>query len=565
MPKITPLAICFAALVWGLGHCVTAQPLRNPFDFPIVLSGNFGEFRPNHLHSGLDFKTQQREGWPVHAVLDGYVSRIAVSPWGYGNVIYMTHGDSLVTVYAHLQRFADSLAAHVKARQYEAERFQVDLNLPPGQFVFNRGDVIGYSGNSGSSGGPHLHFEVRDARTGDVLDPLPFYSDRIKDTRPPGLQSLTVYPSEGLGVVNGSPKKLQLQPAVAKDGSISFRHVPEAWGRIGFAVNVDDYMDGASNVYGVKEIVMSVDGSEVFRSCLDRFSFDESRCINAWTDYEEWVEKRRFHTKTFVEQGNRFRFIAGKNRGFVTVDEPRTYRIDFCLTDAFGNTCRFGLDVKGKEQPVPAPDTEGTTLFHRWSDNHFGAKGIRLLVPRRSLYGGSLYFRYAAEADSNGVADMHVLHDRPAALHRPAQLSLRLRRDDAADSRQYGIVSVRNGRPGWVGGVYRDGWMDAEISELGNVYTIRVDSVAPVITPVAPERWTASQTVAFRLTDNLSGVDTWRATIDGEYALFAMDGKKSLISYAFDPERLQRGTHVLLLTVADACGNRSVYETVFEW
>jgi hypothetical protein len=554
----------FVAIVWGLGHCGMAQQLHNPFDFPVALSGNFGELRPNHLHSGLDFKTQQREGKPVHAVQDGYVSRIAVSPWGYGNAMYMTHGDSLVTVYAHLQKFAGSLADHVKARQYEAKSFRIDLNLSPGQFVFKRGDVIGYSGNSGSSGGPHLHFEVRDARTGEVLDPLPFYSDIIKDSRPPRLHTLAVYPSEGLGVINGSAEKLQLQPTVAKDGSISFRNVPEAWGRIGFAVNVDDYMDGTSNVYGVKEIVMSVDDREVFRSYLDRFSFAESRCINAWIDYEMWVEKRRFYTKTFVEQGNLLPFITSRNRGFVTVDEPRTYRIDFRLTDAFGNTCRFGINVRGKEQSIPAPDTEGTTLFYRRSDNHFGAKGIRLFIPRRSLYGSSLYFRYAEVVDSSGLADLHILHDRPAALYRPARLSLRLRRDDAVDKRQYGVVFLQNGRLNWTGGVYRDGWIDAEISELGS-YTVGIDSVAPVITPVDSARWIASKTISFRLRDNLSGVDTWRATIDGEYALFDMDGKKSLISYVFDPERLKRGKHVLHLTVADACGNQSVYETEFEW
>jgi hypothetical protein len=543
---------------------MVAQQMRNPFDFPITLSGNFGEFRPNHLHSGLDFKTQQREGKPVHAVQDGYVSRIVVSPWGYGNAIYMTHGDSLVTVYAHLQRFADDLAGHVKAKQYETENFQVDLNFPSGQFEFSRGDVIGYSGNSGSSGGPHLHFEVRDARTGEALDPLPFYKDRIKDSRPPGLQSLAIYPSEGLGVVNGSAKKLHLQPVVAKDGSISFRGRVEAWGRIGFAVNVNDYMDGASNVYGVKEIAVSVDGCEIFRSHLDRFLLDESRCINAWTDYETWVEKRRFLTKTFVEQGNRFRFITSRNRGFVTVDEPRTYRIDFRLTDVFGNSTRFALNVEGREQPVPAPDTEGTAPFYCRSDNRFGARGIRLHIPAGSLY-GHLYFRYRTVADSGRPADIHVLHDSPVALHRPARLSLRLQRDDALDRRQYGIVSLRNGRLGWVGGVYRDGWIDAEISELG-VYTIRVDSVAPKITPVDSTRWTASQTVAFRLTDNLSGVDTWRVTIDGEYALFCMDGKKSLISYVFDPERLTRGKkHILRLTATDACGNGAAYETEIEW
>jgi hypothetical protein len=540
-----------------------AQQAGNPFDFAIALSGNFGELRPNHLHSGLDFKTQQREGHPVHAVRDGYVSRVAVSPWGYGNVIYMTHPDSTVSVYAHLQRFADSVAAAVKARQYEAESFQVDLALPPGQFAFGRGEVIGYSGNSGSSGGPHLHFEVRDGRTGEALDPLPLYRERVADTRAPRLRALMICPSEGLGVVNGSAEKRRLLPVTDRDGGISFRDSVEAWGRIGFAVCADDYMDGASNVYGVKEMTVSVDGEEVFHSCLDRFSLDESRYINAWIDYEEWIERRRFYVKTFVEQGNHFRFITSRNRGYVTVDEARTYRIDFRLTDGFGNTCRFALNVTGKEQAIPAPDTEGTTPFYRHGENRFGASGVRLHIPAGSLY-GHFYFRYGAEADSTGVAGIHVLHDRPVALHRPARLSLRLLREGGADGRQYGIVALRGGRQSWIGGVYRDGWIDAEIGELGR-YTVCIDSVAPVITPVNRARWTASQTIAFRLTDNLSGIHAWRATIDGAYALFALDGKKGLISCAFDPERLTRGKHTLRLTVTDACGNQAVHETDFTW
>jgi hypothetical protein len=554
--------LCLAALVWTW-HCGVAQQMRNPFDFPIMLSGNFGEFRANHLHSGIDFKTQQREGRPVHAVCDGYVSRIAVSPWGYGNVIYMTHGDSLVTVYAHLQRFADSLAACVEAKQYEAESFRIDLNLPPGLFVFSRGDVIGYSGNSGSSGGPHLHFEVRDARTGEALDPLPFYGGQVKDLRPPMLHSLMVCPSEGLGVANGSPEKLTLHPEASQDDSLSFGHKVEAWGRIGFALNANDYMDGTANVYGVKEIVASVDGREFFRSCIDRFLLTESRGINAWTDYETWVGQKRFYAKTFVEPGNHFRFITGRNRGFVTIDEPRAYRIDFRLTDAAGNTSLYTLHITGREQPVPAPATEGATPFYHRSDNHFGAKGIRLHIPRKSLY-GHLYFRYRVMPDSGGTADIHMLHDKPVPLHRPARLSLRLHRDDAASGRQYGIVALQNGRKSWKGGVYRDGWVDAEISELG-VYTAGVDSVAPKITPVDTAQWAALQTVSFRLTDNLSGVDAWRVTIDGKYALFRMDGKKALITYTFDPKRLSRGKHVLRLTAADACGNEAAYDTEFEW
>jgi len=368
-----------------------------------------------------------------------------------------------------------------------------------------------------------------------------------------------ICPVEGQGVVNGSSDKLLLQPAVAKDGSVTFGKTA-GWGRIGFAINADDYMDGTTNVYGVKDIVMTVDGVETFHSHIDRFSFSESRDINAWIDYEIWTDKRRFYTKTFVEQGNRLSFITSRDRGYVTINEPRDYHIAFRLTDEAGNIGRYEIVVTGKEQPFISPDTDGATPFYPRSDNHFGAKGIRIFAPVGSLY-SHLYFRYVTETDTDFMSDIHVLHDRPVALHTPAQLSLRLLRDELADKRQYGIIALqKNGRRTWVGGRYNDGWIEAAINTFGK-YAISIDTVAPLITPVNPTRWTAAQTVSIRLTDNLSGIDRWRATIDGEYALFEMDGKRSLIYYKFDAERIKRGKHTLIVTATDACGNESVYET----
>ena len=158
---------------------ISAQNICQPFDFPILLSGNFGELRNNHFHSGIDFKTQGTEGKPVHAVQAGYVSRIGVSPWGYGNVLYLNHLDGTTTVYAHLQRFAPAIAQYVKEQQYEQERFRVDLPLSPEQFPVEKGDIIAYSGNTGSSAGPHLHFEVRDTESEDIMDPIPYFADQI--------------------------------------------------------------------------------------------------------------------------------------------------------------------------------------------------------------------------------------------------------------------------------------------------------------------------------------------------------------------------------------------------
>ncbi|MDR2041370.1 MAG: M23 family metallopeptidase [Tannerella sp.] len=542
-----------------------AQSFRHPLDFPASLSGNFGELRANHFHSGIDFKTQGVEGKSVHAVCDGYVCRIAVSPWGYGNVIYLAHpDDSLMTVYAHLQRFSGAIAGRVKEWQYEAERFAIDLRFEPEQFPVNRGDVIGFSGNSGSSGGPHLHFEVRDLSADEPVDPLPFYEKQIKDSRPPKVRAVMAHPVESRGVVNGSSRKQQWTTSVRHDGTTVLNERIEAWGKIGFSLQANDYMDGTTNIYGVKELRLFVDGEELFSSVIDRFSFDQTRYLNAWVDYETWREQRVFFMKTFVEPGNRLRFITSRNGGFLTVDEPRVYHLEFLLTDAFGNSETFAMEVTGKEQDIPLCDKLGTTPFFRQEDSRFGAKGIRLLIPEKSLY-SHLDFRYACREDSAYFSGVHRLHDRPVALHRPARLSLFLLRDVLTETHPYGIVALRNGRPSWIGGVYRDGWLEADIRELGLEYAVAADTVAPEITPLYPGQWVRNQTITFRLTDNLSGIDSYRGTIDGHYALFEMDGKKSSIRYTFDARRLSRGKHVLALTVQDACGNTACYEKTFTW
>lgn len=539
-----------------------AQQLRKPMDIPVLLSGNFGELRSNHFHSGIDFKTQGVEGKPIHSVQDGYVSRISVSPWGYGNGLYITHPDGTTTVYGHLQKFSQKITAYLKEKQYEQESFNVNLSLTPDELPVKEGELVALSGNTGSSGGPHLHFEVRDTETEEPMDPIEYYKDLIKDTQAPKIQGIMVYSMPGKGVVNGSRRKLELKPVTAKNGKQTLTGKIEAWGEIGLAVKGYDYMDNTSNIYGIKDITLTADSQVIFHSNLDRFAFDESRYLNSFTDFEEWKEHRSFYIKSFVDPGNRLRFIESLNRGILTIDEPRTYHLTYQLADAFGNTTQLSIQIEGKEQPIPEVDTENTELFHWWSDNRFGAKGIRLTIPKGNLY-DDLYFRYSVKEDSTALGTTHILHNKPVAFHKSAKLSLRLQTDTLDNKLQYGIVRLQNGRRSWTGGVYRNGWVDADIKEMGS-YTLGQDLVPPTITPLNPATWVSKQAIALRLSDNLSGVQTYRGEIDGQYVLFEMNSK-SVITYHFDKERLARGKHTLKLVVTDACGNQSTYTYPFTW
>ena len=541
---------------------VNAQEFRNPLDIPVLLSGNFGELRSNHFHSGIDFKTQGVEGKPIHSVQDGYVSRISVSPWGYGNGLYITHSNGTTTVYGHLQKFSPKITDYLKEKQYEQESFNVNLTLTPDELPVKEGEIVALSGNSGSSGGPHLHFEVRDTETEEPMDPLEYYKDLIDDTRPPQIQGIMIYPMPGKGVVNGSRRKVEFKPVTPKNGKPSLTGKIEAWGEIGIAIKGYDYMDNTSNIYGIKDITLTVDSQVIFQCDLNRFAFDETRYLNSFTDFEEWKEHRSFYIKSFVDPGNRLRFIESIKRGILTIDEPRTYHLTYRVADAFGNATQLSIRIEGKEQPIPEIDTDNTELFHWWSDNRFGAKGIRLTIPKGNLY-DDLYFRYSVKEDSTALGATHTLHNKPVALHKSAKLSLRLQSDTLENKQQYGIVRIENGRRSWTGGVYRNGWVDTDIKEMGT-YTLAQDLIPPTVTPLNPATWVNKQAISFRLSDNLSGVQTYRGEIDGQFVLFEMNSK-SVITYQFDMERLTRGKHTLILIVTDACGNQTSYTYPFTW
>lgn len=554
--------IIYTLLLFTTIGGLRAQQLLNPFDFPILLSGNFGELRSNHFHAGIDFKTQGVEGKPIHAVAEGFVSRISVSPWGYGLALYLDHPDGTTTVYGHIQKFSDKIAAYVKDFQYERESFSVNILPSPDELPVEKGEVIALSGNTGGSAGPHLHFEVRNTETEEVMDPIEYYKDLVDDTKSPRIQAIMVYPMEGEGVVNGSNRKRELKVNTAKNGRPTLTGKVEAWGKIGLAVKAYDYMENTSNVYGVRNITLTADEQVIFQSDIDRYSFDETRYLNSFIDYEEWINNRSFYMKSFIEPGNRLRFLKGIDRGYLTIDEQRTYQLTYTLADAFGNTTTLTIPIIGKEQLIPAPSTEDAEPFHWNSDNRFGAKGVRLNILRGNLY-ADFYFRYSARKDSTCLSDIHQLHNRPLPLHKNAQLSIRILQDTLENKQQYGIVRIHKGRTSWIGGSYRNGWIDSDIRELGT-YAIRQDTKEPVITPLNKETWGSRQRFMFRLTDNLSGVRSYRGEIDGQFVLFEMDNK-SVISYRFDKERLSRGQHRLTLTVTDACGNQSTYTHTFTW
>ncbi|MBP6064433.1 M23 family metallopeptidase [Bacteroides sp.] len=522
-----------------------------PFDFPLVLSGNFGELRSNHFHGGIDFKTNNVIRKPVLALADGYISRIRVTQ-GSGYVLDVVYNNGYTTINRHLDGFLLPLSTRIETLQYEQESYEVEIVPAPDEYPVKAGQQIAWSGNTGYSYGPHLHLDVFETATGDYIDPLPFFAHRMKDTTAPRAESIMLFPQTGKGVVEGRTTNRTIQPNGAQP--------IEAWGVLGVGLKAYDYMNGVSNHYGVHTVILSLDDKEVFRSTVDRYSPEETRMINSWT--------HGAYMKSFIDPGNTLRMLkaSNDNRGLIDINEERDYRFSYQLSDAFGNTSRYRFTVRGRKQQIPVVQQRAKYLFHWDKTNYLQEPGLTLAVPRGMLY-DDVALNYSVRADSGAIAFTYQLHAERVPLHGSCELSIGLRSKPVADVTKYYVAQVNSKGGKWsVGGAYENGFMKARIRELGT-YTIAVDTIPPVVTPVGKANWGRSGKIIYRMKDAETGIRSYRGTIDGKYALFALPNmvRKQWIC-ELDPKRVKKGgRHTVEMTVTDDCGNVTVTRDTFIW
>ena len=522
-----------------------------PFDFLIIFSGNFGEIRANHFHGGLDFKTGGTIGKPVRALADGYISRIRVTH-GSGYVLDVAYDNGYSTINRHLSAFVGNVAHRVEDLQYEKESWEVEITPEPGEYPVKAGQIIALSGNTGYSFGPHLHLDMIETATDEYIDPLPFFMNKVKDKTAPRAEGIMLFPQPGKGVVEGKQTRRAFPAHPTKPIT--------AWGLIGAGIRAYDYMDGVQNKYGVKTVILEVDGEEVFRSTVDRFAYEENRYINSWTHGQ--------YMKSFIEPGNRLRMLQASNgnRGLVDINEERPYRFVYTLSDALGNTSKVRFTVQGQKTTI-APVEHREKYALKWDKvNYLQEPGLELVIPKGMLYDDVL-LNYSVRADSGDIAFTYQLNDTRIPMHNACDLRIGLRRRPVEDVTKYYVagVTARGGKYR-IGGKYEDGVMKVRIRDLGT-YTVAVDTVPPVITPVNQAQWGRTGKIIFKAKDKETGINTYRGTIDGKYALF---GKPNSISgnlvCELDPKHVEKGgKHVVEMTVTDGCGNRTTGQFEFVW
>ena len=546
-----------------LTFSVTAQKLHPPLNIPLQLSGNFGELRPNHFHSGIDFKTGGTVNKSIVAVEDGYISRIAINTGGYGKVLYVDHPSlGYTTVYAHLNSFSPTIEAYLYRQQMEQQAYLIDIKVPTDTLPVQRGKEIALSGNTGSSSGPHLHFEIRETESERPIDPLPFYKQKLKDTSKPEIESIAVVPVKELGVVDGKMKRSVYTAKQSTSGNYQTDTIT-AWGKVGIALKCRDRMDGVRNIYGVKNVWLTVDSELIFSSTLTSFAFSETRYINSFIDYEAWKNKEGFFQKCYTEPGNRLPFISTINQGFIYIDKEKDYRIKIDLEDEYGNQSTLNFVITGKQQEMNNEEELCENPFSWRTPNRFRSKGIDLELPRGAIY-DSFCFNYSVSNTDSALAATHRLHNDNTPLHTHCRLAILLNSDPVADKSKYGIERVTPKGNIWIGGNYKNGWIEGRIRDFGT-YTAGVDTIAPKITPVStPQQWVQKKQIELRLTDDKSGIDSFKTYIDGEFVLFDID-KRSIIRTDLSALPQTKKTRELTIELRDKCGNTAFYKGYFNW
>jgi len=546
---------------------------RSPVDFPILLSGTFGELRGTHFHSGIDIKTNGHNGAKIHAIADGYISRIKISAFGFGKTLYITHPNGYVSVYAHLDRFNKELAGHTKKKHYEEESFELNIFPEKNSLNVKKGEVIGYSGNSGYSFGPHLHFEIREEATQKPLNPL-FFGFEVKDYIRPKITSLTVYPAARGVKVNGKTEPSSYDTeGWGEKYRLPGKDTVQVTGPVYLGVETHDLLNDAGNKNGVYSVEFQKSGETVFLFRAESFSFSETRYINSLIDYGKYVDKGQKIIRSKIDPNNLLSMYGNFGEGIIAFEEEGLTKLAVEVKDINGNISRlvFHVSYDGSEtsrQYAISASPENGSIFRYDKTNLFENRDIKLEIPYGALY-DSFEFTYdTLPAVEGSFSAIHRVHNDHIPLHTYCNLALRIPAGLSDKLKQKCLLAKvdEEGIFTTAGGEYNNGYITAAIREFGD-YTIVADITPPEIIPLKYAGYKSVQglkRISFKIKDELSGIKEYRGELNGDWVLMEYDAKNDLLFYDID-ERMKKGLNNFRLVVADMKGNESEYSTKWEY
>jgi len=547
-------------LLYGFYFAVGQQSypkgyFRNPLNIPISLSGNFGELRPNHFHMGIDIKTAQRENLPVYAAAEGYVSRIKIEPGGFGRAIYITHPNGYTTLYAHLNNFAAKIDAFVKQQQYALESWKVELQVRPDILPVKQGDFIAYSGNTGGSQAPHLHFEIRRTEDDMNLNPL-LFGLPLKDNVRPRILRFAVYDrtrsvyeqTPRIAAAKASAGNYISSPSVVKIGSPL----------VSFAITAFDAHTGSSNLNGIYSATLYVNDAEEESFTMNNISYNDTRYLNAHIDYR-YKTLSGSYLQHLSELPGFFGSIYsdGDSKGVIDISDGNIYDVLVVVRDAAGNKSQLKTRVQFDPKVPLSPPAAGKIFYPLMLEGSEN-ENCEFFIGEKCLYDSvHISYKNTVSGEPDVLSDVHTI----GATYIPLQDSFLVRiapdLSFTESDRPFTVMQWTNGGKSAVQKVqWQERWASAKFRDFGNFQLVR-DTVPPEIT-LSFSDWadlSRATRITFNVRDNLQSVKNVRPELDGKWLRFTNDKNRSFI-YQFD-EKCLTGPHVLKISAEDEAGNKT--------
>jgi Peptidase family M23 len=532
---------------------------RNPLDIPISLSGNFGELRPNHFHMGLDLRTNKRENLPVYAAADGYIARIKIEPYGFGRCIYINHPNGYTTVYAHLNNFFPELETYLKQIQYQQESWEQNLELPATLFPVQKGRFIAYSGNTGGSQAPHLHFEIRETQSEKVLNPM-LFGFAIADNVPPDLLRLAVY-DRCKSTYEQVPKIYPLKKVngvyTVSPGILRFNTE-----KISFAIGATDRQTGSSNPNGIYEATLYQNEQPVIQFQLDSIGYNETRYLNAHIDYKTHAARGPYlqHLSQLPgDAGPVYKSLGGD--GVIQLDDGGVHEIKMLVKDSYGNTSVLQLRVQMDSLYNPAPENRPVNTVKKCFPRYVNiveTPSLEFYLDDHALYDSVnlVYYEIFPNALPQGqVSNTHIIHNTTVPLHTYFRLRIKNPVALTPAQRQHVLVRRQSGtKTDVVRGEWQGEWVSAKFRDFGTFH-LWLDTVPPVISTDFKENALLDKKTRLLIyaKDDQREIRRFRAELDGKW-LRCTNDKAGAFIYVFD-EKCGAGTHELKITAEDEAGN----------
>lgn len=561
--------LLFIALLVGIMN-VQAQhyPVNYfsaPMDTPLYLSAPFGSLRDNHFHSGMDIRTFEKEGLPVYAVADGYVSRIKVSAVGYGKAVYINHPNGYTSVYAHLLKYEGTIASYIKSIHYLEQKFELD-NFPNKDLIkIKKGEIIGWSGNSGGSTGPHLHFEIRDTKQEESINPELFGITGV-DFYNPTLKRLVVYALNNNRTVVQHNIAINDNNSIKTDsGTLLLDTLTIAKGPTGFGIEAYDYLMNENKTYSIYCTDFFFNQIKRFSYRIDRVNFAETKYINTHIDYDLYKRDGYRIQKCFLDDGNKAQvYPYMRNKGKVLIDDTLTHTVHFCVGDFDGRSHTFYAKVRSNNKTAYSETPCNDLVWYPNSKQIYKRDGITISIPEGALYDTLNPCVLVTKPNIKGILSVaYQIHTPNTPLHKSIGIAIDTDTANVTSSKLLLASIKKDGSLSSVGGDYNQGKVTSLTSSFGT-YVIIADTISPTIKVLGlniKNELSDTTKLLIKTSDNMSGINTYNAYINNNWILLDYDAKNEILQYDFDNKTIFNQKQELHIIVIDKKGNKTTWKS----